>query len=80
MFLSSFNAFLKPVSIGGSPEVRSMLSVSYSEYSERCAGVVNIAAYDNFILLFSGWEGAQSNSYVAVFGLGVHNLLTNHFA
>jgi hypothetical protein len=69
----SFDTFVNPVSMDDSLDVIPMVSVLDSEYSERCTGVVTASVYDKFICRFSGREGAQSNSSVALFGLGVKN-------
>jgi hypothetical protein len=44
----SLDALVNPVRIEGSSEVRSMFSVSASEYSECGTGVVTTAEYDMF--------------------------------
>jgi hypothetical protein len=53
----SLDAFVKPASIDGSLEVKSMVSISDSEYYDWGTGVVTTAAYDKFILILSGREG-----------------------
>jgi hypothetical protein len=54
----SYVAFLEPVNIDGSSEVRSMFSAIGSIYSDLYTGGAMAASYETVMRRFSGGDGA----------------------